>query len=113
MNIYTVRKAAEGLACYIEDQGELAKQRGVVIAYDCRHGSPEFALEIARTVGNHGIKAYLFNELHPTPILSFAVRYLYAFAGVMITASIIRQNIMALKCMVLMADKCLLKWRMC
>lgn len=87
MNIYTVRKAAEGLACYIEDQGELAKQRGVVIAYDCRHGSPEFALEIARTVGNHGIKAYLFNELHPTPILSFAVRYLYAFAGVMITAS--------------------------
>ncbi|QQZ10055.1 phospho-sugar mutase [Heyndrickxia vini] len=87
MNIYTVRKASEGLARYIEGQGDLAKQRGVVIAYDSRHQSPEFALEVAKTVGQHGIKAYLFSELRPTPVLSFAVRYLYAFAGIVITAS--------------------------
>lgn len=87
MNIYTVRKAAEGLARYIEDQGEEAKSRGVVISYDCRHMSPEFALEVAKTVGKHGIQAYVFESLRPTPLLSFAVRYLHAFAGVMITAS--------------------------
>ncbi|WP_062108886.1 phospho-sugar mutase [Bacillus niameyensis] len=87
MNVYTVRKAAEGLAQYIEEQGQQAKIRGVVIAYDSRHMSPEFALEVAKTVGKHGIQAYLFDELHPTPLLSFAVRYLHAFAGVMITAS--------------------------
>ncbi|MEK5520261.1 phosphoglucomutase [Heyndrickxia sporothermodurans] len=87
MNIYTVRKAAEGLAKYIEEQGDIAKSRGVVIAYDSRHQSPEFALEVAKTVGKHGIKAYLFKELHPTPMLSFAVRYLHAFSGVVITAS--------------------------
>ncbi|MED3664719.1 phospho-sugar mutase, partial [Geobacillus stearothermophilus] len=87
MNIYTIRKASEGLARYIVEQGEEAKARGVVIAYDSRHKSPEFALEVAKTVGNHGIKAYLFKELRPTPELSFAVRYLGAFAGVVITAS--------------------------
>ncbi|MFC9573519.1 phospho-sugar mutase [Heyndrickxia sporothermodurans] len=87
MNIYTVRKAAEGLAKYIEVQGDIAKSRGVVIAYDSRHQSPEFALEVAKTVGKHGIKAYLFKELHPTPMLSFAVRYLHAYSGVVITAS--------------------------
>ncbi|MBL5767986.1 phospho-sugar mutase [Heyndrickxia sporothermodurans] len=87
MNIYTVRKAAEGLAKYIEEQGDIAKSRGVVIAYDSRHQSPEFALEVAKTVGKHGIKAYLFKELHPTPMLSFAVRYLHAYSGVVITAS--------------------------
>nr|WP_082881297.1 phospho-sugar mutase [Lederbergia galactosidilytica] len=87
MNIYTVRKAAEGLAKYIEDQGEVAKNRGVVVAYDCRHMSPEFALEVAKTVGKHKIKAYVFESLRPTPLLSFAVRYLHAYAGVMITAS--------------------------
>ena len=87
MNIYTVRKAAEGLARYIADQGAEAKQRGVVIAYDSRHQSPEFALEVAKTVGNHGIQAYLFEGLRPTPVLSFAVRYLHAYAGVVITAS--------------------------
>ncbi|ARA98325.1 phospho-sugar mutase [Geobacillus thermodenitrificans] len=87
MNIYTIRKAAEGLARYIVEQGEEAKARGVVIAYDSRHKSPEFALEVAKTVGKHGIKAYLFKELRPTPELSFAVRYLGAFAGVVITAS--------------------------
>ncbi|WP_148630542.1 phospho-sugar mutase [Bacillus sp. E214] len=87
LNIYTIRRAAEGLARYIAEQGELAKQRGVVIAYDSRHKSPEFALEVAKTVGKYGIKAYVFDELRPTPVLSFAVRYLNAFAGVVITAS--------------------------
>jgi len=87
LNVYTIRRAAEGLARYIAEQGEEAKQRGVVIAYDSRHQSPEFALEVAKTVGKHGVKAYLFNELHPTPVLSFAVRYLHAFSGVVITAS--------------------------
>jgi len=87
MNIYTIRKASEGLARYIVEQGEEAKERGVVIAYDSRHKSPEFALEVAKTVGKHGIKVYLFKELRPTPELSFAVRYLGAFAGVVITAS--------------------------
>ncbi|MCM3670913.1 phospho-sugar mutase [Mesobacillus maritimus] len=87
LNIYTIRRAAEGLARYIAEQGELAKQRGVVIAYDSRHKSPEFALEVAKTVGKYGIKAYVFDELRPTPVLSFAVRYLNAFSGVVITAS--------------------------
>jgi phosphoglucomutase len=87
MNIYTIRRAAEGLALYISEQGEAAKNRGVAIAYDSRHKSPEFALEVAKTVGKHGIKAYLFDELRPTPELSFAVRHLNAFAGVVVTAS--------------------------
>lgn len=87
MNIYTIRRAAEGLALYILRQGEKAKKRGVVIAYDSRHKSPEFALEVAKTVGKHGIKSYLFEELRPTPELSFAVKFLNAFAGVVITAS--------------------------
>ncbi|WP_078409109.1 phospho-sugar mutase [Priestia abyssalis] len=87
MNLYTIRKASEGLARYIAEQGDEAKNCGVVIAYDSRHKSPEFALEVARTVGQHGIKAYVFNELRPTPELSFAVRYLNAFSGVVITAS--------------------------
>ncbi|MEK4963407.1 phospho-sugar mutase [Heyndrickxia faecalis] len=87
MNIYTVRKASEGLANFILDQGEEAVNRGVAIAYDSRRKSPEFALETAKTLGKHGIKAYLFDSLHPTPLLSFAVRYLTAYAGVVITAS--------------------------
>lgn len=87
MNIYTVRKASEGLARFIESYGEEAKSRGVAIAYDSRHKSPEFALETAKTLGAHGIKSYLFEELRPTPELSYAVRYLNAFAGVVITAS--------------------------
>ncbi|MBD3107620.1 phospho-sugar mutase [Bacillus sp. AGMB 02131] len=87
MNIYTVRKAAEGLAHYMNEQGQAVKERGVAIAYDSRHKSAEFALEVAKTLGNHGIRSYLFDELRPTPELSFAVRYLEAFAGVMITAS--------------------------
>lgn len=87
MNIYTVRKAAKGLADYISQKGETAKKRGIVIAYDCRRKSAEFAMEVAKTVGREGIHVYLFNELRPTPELSFAVRYLNAGAGVVITAS--------------------------
>lgn len=87
LNIYTIRRVVEGLARYIAEQGEVAKARGVVIAYDSRHQSPEFALEVAKTVGKHGVKAYVFEELRPTPLLSFAVRYLNAFSGVVITAS--------------------------
>lgn len=87
MNIYTVRKVTKGLAKYIEKQGTDAKRKGVVIAYDSRHQSQEFALEVAKTLGMHNIQAYVFEEMRPTPELSFAVRYLYAYAGIMITAS--------------------------
>ena len=87
MNIYTIRKATAGLASYIEGLGEEAKNRGAVIAYDSRHKSPEFAMEAARTLATKGIKAYIFDELRPTPELSFAVRYLNASAGIVITAS--------------------------
>ncbi|MGV3466415.1 MAG: phospho-sugar mutase [Heyndrickxia sp.] len=87
MNIYTIRKASEGLARYIEGYGDVAKMRGVVIAYDSRHKSPEFAMEAAKTLATHGINTYVFEELCPTPELSFAVRYLHAFSGIVITAS--------------------------
>lgn len=87
LNIYMVRKATKGLASYIEENGDSAKTRGVVVAYDSRHKSPEFALEVAKVLGQHGIKTYIFEELRPTPELSFAVRYLNAFAGIVITAS--------------------------
>ncbi|WP_349768490.1 phospho-sugar mutase [Priestia megaterium] len=87
LNLYMVRKATEGLACYIKESGEEAKQKGVVVAYDSRHKSPEFALEVAKVLGQHGIKTYIFNELRPTPELSYSVRYLNAFAGIVITAS--------------------------
>ncbi|WP_053365383.1 phospho-sugar mutase [Bacillus sp. FJAT-27245] len=87
MNVYTIRKASNGLASYIEGKGEDAKRRGVAIAYDSRHKSPEFAMEAARTLATRGIKAYVFDELRPTPELSFAVRYLNAAAGIVITAS--------------------------
>ncbi len=87
MNIYTVRKASEGLARYIQSFGDEAKRRGVVIAYDSRHKSPEFAMEAAKTLATNGIQTYVFEELRPTPELSFAVRYLRAFAGIVITAS--------------------------
>ncbi|WP_406687494.1 phospho-sugar mutase [Rossellomorea vietnamensis] len=87
MNIYTVRKASEGLARYIEEQGEEAKNRGVVIAYDSRYKSPEFAMESAKTLATHGIQTYVFDELKPTPELSFALRQLKAFSGIVVTAS--------------------------
>ncbi|WP_203364113.1 phospho-sugar mutase [Bacillus sp. REN10] len=87
MNIYTVRKASAGLAKYILEHGEEAKQRGVAIAFDSRHKSFEFALESAKTFATYGIQTYVFEELRPTPELSFAVRHLQAFAGIVITAS--------------------------
>jgi phosphoglucomutase len=87
MNTYTVRKASEGLAQFISSFGEEAKKRGVVIAYDSRHKSPEFAMEAAKTLATHGIQTYVFEELRPTPELSFAVRYLQAFSGIVVTAS--------------------------
>lgn len=85
MNIYTVRKASQGLADYVNSQG--LADKGIVIAYDSRHKSPEFALEAAKVFAGNGIKAYLFDELRPTPELSFTVRHLKAAAGVVITAS--------------------------
>ncbi|PSA92450.1 phosphoglucomutase [Bacillus atrophaeus] len=87
MNVYTVRKASAGLAAYILQQGEEAKKRGVAIAYDSRHKSPEFAMEAAKTLATQGIQTYVFDELRPTPELSFAVRELKAYAGIVVTAS--------------------------
>ncbi|WP_035054423.1 phospho-sugar mutase [Carnobacterium pleistocenium] len=87
MNAYTVRQATEGLALFMDSLGEETLKRGVAIAYDSRHKSPEFAMEAAKTLGAHGIPAFVFESLRPTPELSFAVRHLHAFAGIMITAS--------------------------
>ncbi|MTT30453.1 phospho-sugar mutase [Terrilactibacillus sp. BCM23-1] len=87
LNRYTIRKASEGLAQFILKNGEKAINGGVVIAYDSRHYSPEFAMEAAKTISKHGIKTYVFESLRPTPVLSFAVRYLKAFSGIVITAS--------------------------
>ncbi len=87
MNIYTIRQATEGLARFMDTQDAQTKARGVAIAYDSRHFSPEFAMEAARTLAQHDIPAYVFETLRPTPELSFAVRYLKTFTGIMITAS--------------------------
>ncbi|GAB6092590.1 phosphoglucomutase [Furfurilactobacillus curtus] len=87
MNIYTVRQATEGLATYMDTLGEDVKKRGVAISFDSRHHSTEFAHEAARVLGQHGIKTYIFEGLRPTPELSFTVRHLHTFAGIMITAS--------------------------
>ena len=85
MNIYVVRRATQGLANYIIRQG--GADKGVAIAYDSRHMSPEFAMEAAMTLAANGIKAYKFESLRPTPELSFAVRELGCIAGINITAS--------------------------
>lgn len=85
MNIYTVRKATQGLANYIVKNN--AQEKGVAIAYDSRHMSPEFADEAARCLAANGIKAYIFESLRPTPELSYAVRRLGCTAGINITAS--------------------------
>lgn len=87
INIYVVRQATEGLARLIEEKGDEFKKRGVAIAYDSRHFSPEFAFESAAVLAKHDIKSYVFESLRPTPELSFAVRHLGTFAGIMITAS--------------------------
>jgi len=87
MNIYTVRRATQGLCEDIKNCGQAAIDGGVAIAYDCRHKSYEFALESAKVLAANGIKAYLFDELRPTPELSFAVRHLKCSRGIVITAS--------------------------
>lgn len=87
INIYVVRQATEGLAQLIETKGDDVKKRGVAIAYDSRHFSQEFAFESAQVLAKHGIKAYVFESLRPTPELSFTVRHLGTFAGIMVTAS--------------------------
>ena len=87
INIYVVRQATEGLARLIESKGGNEKERGVAIAYDSRHFSPEFAFESAAVLAKHSIKSYVFESLRPTPELSFAVRHLNCFTGIMITAS--------------------------
>ena len=87
MNIYTVMRATQGLAEWIKTLGEEAMERGVVISYDTRRKSEEFAKATAGVLAKNGIKAYLFDDVHPVPMLSYAVRYLKTIAGVMITAS--------------------------
>ena len=92
MNIYTVRKATQGLANYIVKQG--AEKKGAAIAYDSRNMSPEFAEETALCLAANGVKAYIFPSLKPTPMLSFALRELGCTAGIVIT----RRNITDIRC---------------
>ncbi len=87
INIYTIRKATQGLSNYIKKEGEEAMKRGVVIAYDSRRFSPEFADEAARVLAANNITAYVFESLRATPVLSYAVRQLNAISGIVITAS--------------------------
>ncbi|MCP9313417.1 phospho-sugar mutase [Liquorilactobacillus satsumensis] len=87
MNIYTVRQATEGLALFMDTLDEKLKKRGVAISFDSRHHSQEFAHEAARVLGAHGIPSFVFESLRPTPELSFTVRHLKTYAGIMITAS--------------------------
>lgn len=87
MNIYTIRKANAGFARYLQEQFPSELDRGVVIAHDNRHKSRAFAIESAGVLARHGIKSYLFEDLRPTPELSFAVRHLHAIGGIVVTAS--------------------------
>ncbi|MDR3240462.1 MAG: phospho-sugar mutase [Clostridiales bacterium] len=87
VNVYTIRKATQGLANYIIKQGEDARNMGVAIAHDCRRMSKEFCEETALVLNGNGIKTYIFDSLRPTPVLSFAVRHLGCTAGVVVTAS--------------------------
>lgn len=87
MNRYTVMRATQGLSEYIGTLGEEAAERGVVVSYDTRRGSRLFAEKAASVLAKNGIRAYLFGEVHPVPMLSYAVRYLHTVAGIMITAS--------------------------
>ena len=87
MNVYTVKRATEGLADFIKTLGTAAMERGVVISYDTRLKSDEFALAAAEVLAANNIKAYLFGDVHPVPMLSFAVRCLKTIAGIMVTAS--------------------------
>ena len=87
LNEFTVRKATVGFAKYLLELFKGAKEMGVVISHDNRHQSREFTLLSAKVLNEFGIKAYIFDSLRPTPELSFAVRYLKACGGIMITAS--------------------------
>ena len=87
INIYTAKKIGLGYANYVVKNYENAKKDGVVICFDNRHNSHKFALEISKIISGLGIRVYLFKELRPTPYLSFAIRYLKAAGGLMITAS--------------------------
>ena len=87
MNIYTVMRATQGLAEWVKSLGKAEMERGVVISYDTRRKSEEFAKVSAGVLAKNGIKAYLFDDVHPVPMLSYAVRYLNTIAGIMITAS--------------------------
>ena len=87
INLFTVGRVTEGLARLIEENGADAKKRGVAISFDSRYHSREFAEHAARVLGAHGIHVYLFDDLRPTPELSYAVRHLHTFAGINITAS--------------------------
>ena len=87
MNVFTVKRATQGLACYIKTLGATAMERGVVISYDTRRFSSEFAIKVAKVLAANGINAFLFDTVHPVPMCSFAIRHLGAIAGVMITAS--------------------------
>ena len=87
MNLYIISRATQGLADYIKDYGKEYMDRGVAIAYDCRHFSKEFAARAAQVLAANGIKAYLFEELRPTPELSYAVRTLHTASGIVVTAS--------------------------
>ncbi len=87
MNVYTVMRATQGLAEFVKSLGEEAMERGVVISYDTRRKSDEFAKAAAGVLAKNGVKAYLFDDVHPVPMLSYAVRYLKTVAGIMITAS--------------------------
>ncbi len=88
INIYTVRRATLGIANYIiNNMGQNGKDKGVVIAHDSRYMSREFCIEVSKTLAAYGIKAYIFDDLRTTPILSFALRYLNCAMGIVITAS--------------------------
>ncbi len=87
INIHTIRKATQGFAEYIKEHGEAACKAGIAIGYDNRHMSKELAFDCADLLAKNGIKAYVFESLRPTPELSFAVRHLHCFGGIMITAS--------------------------
>ncbi|GAT17809.1 phospho-sugar mutase [Secundilactobacillus silagei] len=87
MNVYTVGAAAEGLARFMDTLDDKDKQRGVAISFDSRYHSREFAHHSAHVLGAHGIPSFVFDDIRPTPELSFAVRHLHTYAGIMITAS--------------------------
>lgn len=87
INLHTIRKATQGFANYIKENGEKACQEGIAIGYDNRHMSRELAFDCARLLAKNGIRSYVFESLRPTPELSFAVRHLGCFGGIMITAS--------------------------